>query len=91
MLGETLNTVLEDIDLLDRCAIAEKVEMHKGDIFTARVLHDSLDAGITDTAQGDIERRVLIGLDWQGIRVLGESQKRCGNGSKTHCAWRSKD
>lgn len=73
MPGETLNTVSEDIDLLDWCTIAEKVEMHKGDIFTARVLHDSLDAGITDTAQGDVERRTLIGLDWQGIRMLSES------------------
>jgi hypothetical protein len=68
--GGILDTVLEYINLLYGCVVTEKVEMHKCDIFAARVLHDSFDTGVRDTTQGDIERRALIGIGWQGVHML---------------------
>lgn len=55
-------TILKDRNLFDGSAVAEEIEMHEGDILGTGVFNDSLDAGVTHAAQGDIQGGCLLDL-----------------------------
>jgi len=76
-------TLSIDRDFFDRSTVAEEVEVHKGDIFSAGILHHSLDASVAHLAQGDIQGG-QIRLNGKCIHILCEGQKGRGQGSETH-------
>ena len=54
--AKDLLTVAEQGHLLDGSGVLEEVQVDEGDVLTANVLHDRLDAGVAHLAEGDIQR-----------------------------------
>jgi hypothetical protein len=53
--GRERDTIAVKGNLLNRARIIEEVEVYKGDLLTAGVPDHSLDPGVVDLAQGDIQ------------------------------------